>query len=82
MPVYDFFKYIRMFTFILYCINCLENVFFGDDYTMDDVEKIFDDNGVGSNKAERRAALIRYSSVHIDAQLWMEQHFGYSVLQF
>ena len=42
---------------------------------MEDVCKIFDDNGLDIGVMEQRAALVRSSNVHIDAMLWMENYF-------
>ena len=42
---------------------------------MEDVCKIFDDNGLDVGVMEQRAALVRSSNVHIDAMLWMESYF-------
>ena len=49
--------------------------YFGDDFSMEDVCRIFDDNGLDVGVMEQRAALVRSSSAHIDAMLWMENYF-------
>jgi hypothetical protein len=49
--------------------------FGGNDCSMEDVCKIFDDNGLDVGVMEQRAALVRSSNVHIDAMLWMESYF-------
>ena len=49
--------------------------YFGNDFTMEDVCKIFDDNGLDGGVMEQRAALVRSSNTHIDAMLWMENYF-------
>ena len=49
--------------------------YFGDEYSMEDICKIFDDNGVDVGVMEQRAALVRSSNVHVDAMLWMESYF-------
>ena len=50
--------------------------YFGKDFTIKDIQKIFDSNGVESNFTEQRAALLRASDIHIDAMVWMEEYFG------
>jgi hypothetical protein len=42
---------------------------------MEDVCKVFDDNGLDVGVMEQRAALVRSSNTHIDAMLWMENYF-------
>ena len=49
--------------------------YFGDEYSMEDICKIFDDNGVDVGVMEQRAALVRSSNAHVDAMLWMESYF-------
>ena len=49
--------------------------YFGDDFSMEDVCRIFDDNGLDVGVMEQRAALVRSSSAHVDAMLWMENYF-------
>jgi hypothetical protein len=41
--------------------------YFGNDYTIKDIQSIFDANGLECNYAEKRAALIRASNLHIDS---------------
>jgi hypothetical protein len=49
--------------------------YFGNDYTIEEIQNIFDANGVECNYAEKRAALLRASNLHIDSMVWMEEHF-------
>ena len=49
--------------------------YFGDEHSMEDICKIFDDNGVDVGVMEQRAALVRSSNAHVDAMLWMESYF-------
>ena len=49
--------------------------YFGDDFTIDDIQKLFDANGLESDYSERRAALLRASNIHIDSMVWMEEYF-------
>ena len=49
--------------------------YFDNDFSIEDIQKVFDSNGVESNFTETRAALLRTSDVHIDAMVWMEEYF-------
>ena len=49
--------------------------YFGNDYTIEEIQNIFDANGVECNYSEKRAALLRASNLHIDSMVWMEEHF-------
>jgi hypothetical protein len=49
--------------------------YFGDEFTIQDIETIFEDNGIDLGVQARRAALVRASDIHIDAKDWMEQYF-------
>ena len=49
--------------------------YFGDDFTIDHIQTIFDANGLESDYSERRAALLRASNLHIDSMVWMEEYF-------
>ena len=49
--------------------------YFGNDFSIEDIQKVFVSNGVESNFTETRAALLRASDVHIDAMVWMEEYF-------
>ena len=51
------------------------NTYFGD-LTMTEIEMIFDDNGIESNKLMGRAALIRSAQSELDATVWMEEYFN------
>jgi hypothetical protein len=49
--------------------------YFGNDYTIEEIQKIFDSNGLESNFTETRASLLRASNLHIDSMVWMEEYF-------
>jgi hypothetical protein len=49
--------------------------YFGSDYSIEDIQNIFDANGLECNYAEKRAALLRASNLHIDSMVWMEEYF-------
>jgi len=50
--------------------------YFGHDYSINDVQAIFDANGLDVGVSEARSALVsRASFAHIDAYLWMENYF-------
>lgn len=49
--------------------------YFGSDYSIEDIQSIFDANGLECNYAEKRAALLRASNMHIDSMVWMEEYF-------
>ena len=49
--------------------------YFGSDYTIEEIQNIFDANGLECNYAEKRAALLRASNLHIDSMVWMEEYF-------
>jgi hypothetical protein len=49
--------------------------YFGDDYTQEEVEEIFEGNGLLYGAKEKRAALCRSANVHVDATVWMEEYF-------
>lgn len=49
--------------------------YFGDDYSVDDVQAIFNGAGLDVSIAEERASLLRASNVHIDCYCWMETYF-------
>ena len=49
--------------------------FFGKEYTLDDIQAIFDANGLDVGISEARSGLVRSSFAHIDAYLWMENYF-------
>ena len=44
--------------------------YFGNDFSIEDIQKVFVSNGVESNFTKTRAALLRASDVHIDAIGW------------
>ena len=50
--------------------------YFGNDFSIDDIQKIFDSNGVESNFTETRAALLRASDVHIDAMVCISMNLN------
>ena len=50
--------------------------YFGSDYTIEEIQNIFDVNGLECNYAEKRAALLRASNLHIDSMVWMEDYFS------
>ena len=50
--------------------------YFGSDYTIEEIQNIFDANGLECNYAEKRAALLRASNLHIDSMVWMEDYFS------
>lgn len=49
--------------------------YFGDDYSLNDIQAIFDANGLDVGISEARSGLVRASFSHIDAYLWMENYF-------
>ena len=49
--------------------------YFGNDYTIEQIQKIFDSNGLENNFTETRSALLRASNLHIDSMVWMEEYF-------
>ena len=49
--------------------------YFGHDYSLNDVQAIFDANGLDVGVSEARSGLVRASFAHIDAYLWMENYF-------
>jgi hypothetical protein len=49
--------------------------YFGDEYSMEDIESVFEQNGIDLGVQARRAALVRSSDIHLDAMDWMEHYF-------
>ena len=49
--------------------------YFGNDYSLNDIQAIFDANGLDVGISEARSGLVRASFSHIDAYLWMENYF-------
>lgn len=49
--------------------------YFGSDYSLNDIQAIFDANGLDVGISEARSGLVRASFSHIDAYLWMENYF-------
>jgi hypothetical protein len=49
--------------------------YFGRDYSLNDIQAIFDANGLDVGVSEARSGLVRASFSHIDAYLWMENYF-------
>lgn len=49
--------------------------YFGKDYSLNDIQAIFDSNGLDVGVSEARSGLVRASFAHIDAYLWMENYF-------
>ena len=56
--------------------NYDHHTYFGDDYSIDDIIQIFDENEVKfAGLKEARAGLVRACDSHIDAMIWMEEYF-------
>jgi hypothetical protein len=51
------------------------HTYFGDQYTMQEIMDIFDDNDLNGGADEARASLLRSCNSHIDAMLWMKDYF-------
>jgi len=49
--------------------------YFGHDFSLNDIQAIFDANGLDVGVSEARSGLVRASFSHIDAYLWMENYF-------
>ena len=49
--------------------------YFGKEYSLNDIQAIFDGNGLDVGVSEARSGLVRASFSHIDAYLWMENYF-------
>ena len=49
--------------------------YFGQEYSLNDIQAIFDANGLDVGVSEARSGLVRASFAHIDAYLWMENYF-------
>ena len=49
--------------------------YFGKEYSLNDIQAIFDANGLDVGVSEARSGLVRASFSHIDAYLWMENYF-------
>jgi len=49
--------------------------YFGDEFTLEDVQNVFDGNGIDADVQMKRGALLRYSQIFIDAEAWMEKYF-------
>ena len=48
--------------------------YFGQEYSLNDIQAIFDANGLDVGVSEARSGLVRASFAHIDAYLWMENY--------
>lgn len=49
--------------------------YFGDDYSMENIQAIFDGAGLDVSIAEERASLLRASDKYVECYLWMETYF-------
>ena len=49
--------------------------YFGKEYNLNDIQAIFDANGLDVGVSEARSGLVRASFSHIDAYLWMDNYF-------